>query len=213
MKKIAVFDKNFKEVKNIELQDNVFDIQPRETLIHQVVVSMLSNLRRSTAHTKTKAEVRGGGKKPWKQKGTGRARAGSSRSPLWIGGGITFGPRNLINWQKKINQKMRQKAFCMLLTNKVDNNLLIVLDNMDFEQKTKAVNEFISKASLSGKKVLFCLDTKNEFIEKAIRNIEDVRVTSNVSVLDLLKYNNIVMTESLLNRINGKYSELGFKNK
>ncbi len=213
MKKIAVFDKNFKEVKNIELNDNVFDIQPKETLIHQVVVSMLSNIRRSTAHTKTKAEVRGGGKKPWKQKGTGRARAGSRRSPLWTGGGITFGPRNLINWQKKINQKMRQKAFCMLLTNKIDNNLLVVLDSMDFDKKTKAVNEFINKASLLGKKVLFCLDVKNEDIERSIRNIENVKVTSNVNVLDLLKYNNIILTEALLNRINEKYSQLNFKNK
>ncbi len=213
MKKIAVFDKNFKEVKNIELKDNVFDIQPKETLIHQVVVSMLSNLRRSTAHTKTRAEVRGGGKKPWKQKGTGKARAGSIRSPLWVGGGVTFGPRNLINWQKKINQKMRQKALCMLLTNKVDNNLLVVLDNMDFEQKTKIVSEFINKANLSGKKVLFCLDSKNESIEKSMRNIENVKVASNLNFLDLLKYNNVVMTENLLNKINDKYSQLNFKNK
>lgn len=212
MKKIAVLDKNLKEVKSIDLNDNVFDIQPKETLIHQVVVSMLSNLRRSTAHTKTKAEVRGGGKKPWKQKGTGRARAGSRRSPLWIGGGITFGPRNVINWQKKINQKMRQKAFCMVLTNKLDNNLITVVENFDFD-KTKSVNDFINKANFAGKKTLFCLDTKNEAAERVIRNIENVKVTSNLNVLELLKSTNIVMEEALLNRINEKYSKLNFKNK
>lgn len=212
MKKIAVFDKNLKEVKNVELNDNVFDIQPKETLIHQVVVSMLSNLRRSTAHTKTRSEVRGGGKKPWKQKGTGRARAGSTRSPLWVGGGITFGPRNIINWQKKINKKMRQKAFCMALTNKIDNNLMLVVSDADFG-KTKLVSEFIEKANLAGKKVLFCLDSKNESVEKAIRNIENVKVTSNINVLDLLKHSNVILTEALLNKINENYSKLNFKNK
>ena len=159
MKQIAVFDKNLKEVKNIDLSDNVFDIKPNEALIHQVSVSMLSNLRRPLAHTKTRSEVSGGGKKPWRQKGTGRARQGSIRSPLWVGGGITFGPRNVRNFSQKINDKMRQKAFCMLLTNKVDNNLLMVIDNLNFDKpKTKDVLNIIDNSKFNLLKLLASLD-------------------------------------------------------
>ncbi|HOC96197.1 MAG TPA: 50S ribosomal protein L4 [bacterium] len=215
MKQIAVFDKNLKEVKNIDLSDNVFDIKPNEALIHQVSVSMLSNLRRPLAHTKTRSEVSGGGKKPWKQKGTGRARQGSIRSPLWVGGGITFGPRNVRNFSQKINDKMRQKAFCMLLTNKVDNNLLMVIDNLNFDKpKTKDVLNIIDNSKFKGQKsVLFVVNKKDDNVYKAVRNIEGFKIKTCINVLDLLKYKNVIMDEPTITSINERYSKLNFKNK
>lgn len=215
MKQIAVFDKNLKEVKNIDLSDNVFDIKPNESLIHQVSVAMLANLRRPLAHTKTRSEVSGGGKKPWKQKGTGRARQGSIRSPLWVGGGITFGPRNVRNFSQKINDKMRQKAFCMLLTNKVDNNLLMVIDNLNFDKpKTKDVLNIIDNSKFKGQKsILFVVNEKNDNVYKAVRNIEGFKIKTCINVLDLLKYKNVIMDESTIISINERYSKLNFKNK
>ncbi len=215
MKQIAVFDKNLKEVKNIDLSDNVFDIKPNEALIHQVSVSMLSNLRRPLAHTKTRSEVSGGGKKPWRQKGTGRARQGSIRSPLWVGGGITFGPRNVRNFSQKINDKMRQKAFCMLLTNKVDNNLLMVIDNLNFDKpKTKDVLNIIDNSKFKGQKsVLFVVNKKDDNVYKAVRNIEGFKIKTCINVLDLLKYKNVIMDEPTITSINERYSKLNFKNK
>ncbi|MBP8689056.1 50S ribosomal protein L4 [Patescibacteria group bacterium] len=215
MKQIAVFDKNLKEVKNIDLSDNVFDIKPNEALIHQVSVSMLSNLRRPLAHTKTRSEVSGGGKKPWRQKGTGRARQGSIRSPLWVGGGITFGPRNVRNFSQKINDKMRQKAFCMLLTNKVDNNLLMVIDNLNFDKpKTKDILNIIDNSKFKGQKsVLFVVNKKDDNVYKAVRNIEGFKIKTCINVLDLLKYKNVIMDEPTITSINERYSKLNFKNK
>jgi len=215
MKQIAVFDKNLKEVKNIDLSDNVFDIKPNEALIHQVSVSMLSNLRRPLAHTKTRSEVSGGGKKPWRQKGTGIARQGSIRSPLWVGGGITFGPINVRNFSQKINDKMRQKAFCMLLTNKVDNNLLMVIDNLNFDKpKTKDVLNIIDNSKFKGQKsVLFVVNKKDDNVYKAVRNIEGFKIKTCINVLDLLKYKNVIMDEPTITSINERYSKLNFKNK
>ena len=215
MKKISVFDKNLKEIKNIELNDNVFSIKPNENLIHQVMVSMLSNLRRALANTKTRGEVRGGGKKPWKQKGTGRARHGSTRSPIWSGGGITFGPRSNRNFFKKVNEKMKKRAFCMLLTNKIDNNLLLVVENLTFEKpKTKEILSFIEKAKFESKtSVLFALGAKDENTFKAIRNIPGFKAKVYINVLDLLKYKNVVMTETVIKDINERYGKFDFKNK
>jgi len=213
MKKISVFDKNLKEIKSIELNDSVFSIKSNENLIHQVMVSMLSNLRRALAHTKTKGEVRGGGKKPWKQKGTGRARHGSSRSPIWAGGGVTFGPRSDRNFFKKINDKMKQKALCMILTNKIDNNLLLVVDTLSFK-KTKEVLGFVESTKLENKKsVLFVLENKDENTFKAIRNIDGFKAKIYINVLDLLKYRNIIITETAITSINERYGKLNFKNK
>jgi len=215
MKKIAVFDKNLKEIKNIELNDNVFSIEPNENLIHQVMVSMMANLRRAIAHTKTRSDVSGGGKKPWKQKGTGRARHGSIRSPLWAGGGITFGPRNNRNFSQKINNKMRQKAFCMLLTNKLNNDLILVVDNLTFDKpKTKDILNFVNNSKFNDKKsVLFVINQKDENVYKAVRNINTFKVKTSINVLDLLKYKNIVVDEASINLINERYSKLDFKNK
>lgn len=141
-----VYNQKSEETGKHELSDKVFGVKANIGLIHQAVVAQMGNQRQVLAHTKGKSEVRGGGKKPWKQKGTGRARAGSSRSPIWIGGGITFGPRSDQNFSKRINKKMRQKALVSVLSNKVKNESFVILDKFEIkEYKTKKFNDIISK--------------------------------------------------------------------
>ena len=198
MKKIAVFDKNLKEIKNIELNDNVFSIEPNENLIHQVMVSMMANLRRAIAHTKTRSDVSGGGKKPWKQKGTGRARHGSRRSPIWKGGGVTFGPTKERNFKKEINKKMKRKALMMVLSAKAKNDLLLILDKIVLEKnKTKLMAEIIKKL-LNDKSSLIALPKKEENIIRAANNLPKIQVTEtrNLNCLDLLSFKYLIMPKA-----------------
>ena len=143
--KIKVYNQAAEPVKDLELSANIFNVEASHELLHQAMVAQMANSRQVLAHTKDRSEVSGGGKKPWKQKGTGRARAGSSRSPIWIGGGVTFGPTKDRNFKKKINQKMKQKAIFMVLSDRVKNNALVVLDSLELaEFKTKKFNEILS---------------------------------------------------------------------
>ena len=128
--KAQVFRQTGEKIKELELNAKIFGVEVKESVVHQVIVAQMANSREAIAHTKLKSEVRGGGKKPWAQKGTGRARHGSSRSPIWVGGGVTFGPRNIRNFSQKINKKMKTKALFMCLSDKVANNLLTVLDDV-----------------------------------------------------------------------------------
>ena len=139
MSKVNIYNQKAETVGELELDAKVFAVKPNEALVHQAVVAQLANERQVLAHTKDRSEVRGGGKKPWRQKGTGRARQGSIRSPQWIGGGIVFGPLKTRNFSLKINKKMKQKAMFMALSDKLASNDLIVLDNLEMkESKTKA---------------------------------------------------------------------------
>ena len=159
MAKLNIYNQKAEKTGDIEVSDKVFGVKMSEALIHQAVVAQMANERQVIAHTKGRAEVRGGGKKPWKQKGTGRARAGSSRSPIWIGGGVTFGPTKERNFSKKINKKMKQKALLMAISDRVKNGEIIVLDNLDTEEfKTKVFDGIL----------------KN--IEKNILNIEKKKI-------------------------------------
>ena len=138
--KAQVFRQTGEKIKALELNAKIFGVEVKESVVHQVIVAQMANSREAIAHTKLKSEVRGGGKKPWAQKGTGRARHGSSRSPIWVGGGVTFGPRNIRNFSQKINKKMKTKALFMCLSDKVANNLLTVLDDVKIETgKTKEI--------------------------------------------------------------------------
>lgn len=142
--KIKIYNQKAESVGDMNLSDKIFSVKVNENLVHQVMVTQMANERQVLAHTKDRSEVRGGGAKPWRQKGTGRARAGSSRSPIWIGGGITFGPRKDRNFKKKINKKMKQKAMLMVLSDKVKNNSLVVLDKLEMkEYKTKMFAEML----------------------------------------------------------------------
>ena len=143
--KIKVYNQAAESTKDLELNAKIFGVKANGGLLHQVAIAQQANARQVLAHTKDRSEVSGGGKKPWKQKGTGRARVGSSRSPIWIGGGITFGPTKNRNFKKKINQKMKQKALFMALSDKLATNSLVILDNLEFtEFKTKKFNTLLT---------------------------------------------------------------------
>ncbi len=146
MPKVTVYNQDGAIVGSQELSDEVFGVKPKDALIHQVVTAMMANKRQVLAHTKGRSEVRGGGKKPWRQKGTGRARHGSIRSPLWVGGGITFGPTKERNFKQKINDKMRRKAILMGLSDRVSDGKMVLLDKIELDEfKTKKIAMIIEK--------------------------------------------------------------------
>ncbi len=216
----TVYNQNAEKISEQELNPDVFEVKINESLVHQAVVAQMSNERQVLAHTKDRSEVHGGGRKPWKQKGTGRARAGTSRSPIWIGGGITFGPRKDKNFSKKINIKMKKQALIMVLSDKAKHNALILLDKIEFpEAKTKKANEIFSNLE---KKVLQTDDkekTKRSFLvlinkkddntNRAISNLKDVEVArlENINVVDLLKYKNLVLTVDGVKQLEKIYSK------
>lgn len=146
MPKINIYNQKGEKTGDVKLSEKIFGMEVNEALVHQAVVTQMGKERQVLAHTKGRADVRGGGKKPWKQKGTGRARAGSSRSPIWIGGGVTFGPLKTRNFSKKINKKMKQNAIFMVLSDRVTDNRLIALDEFKTDEfKTKNVIAIIEK--------------------------------------------------------------------
>lgn len=174
--KLNVYNQKAEVVSEIELADKIFGLRPNLPLIHQVVVAQLANQRQVLAHTKDRSEVRGGGRKPWRQKGTGRARAGSSRSPLWIGGGVVFGPTKNRNFKKKINRKMRQNALFMTLTDKIQNHQLVILDKLETNEfKTKLMAELIT--ALENKLFIPAIDQKKVNANK-ISETEKVKKAS-----------------------------------
>ena len=185
--KTQVFSQTGEKVKEVELNPAIFDIPVKENVVHQVVTAQLANSRIIIADTKDRSEVRGGGRKPWRQKGTGRARHGSIRSPLWVGGGVTFGPTKERNFKKKINKKMKTKALFMCLSDKVNNNLLILLDKLNLEKgKTKEIVEVIK--NLNNKEILKLKEVKKkqkqekEKEQKDEKNKKDVNKEKDLSV-------------------------------
>jgi large subunit ribosomal protein L4 len=174
------------------LDPAVFGVTPKIGLIHQTVVAQKANVRQILAHTKDRGEVRGGGRKPWKQKGTGRARHGSIRSPLWVGGGITFGPTKERNFKQKINKKAKRKALLMCLSDKVANEKLLLLDNLNLpEIKTKLMAKILENLPCKGKTTLIALpETDSDKIIKSAENLPKIRTIEarNLNVADLLTY-------------------------
>lgn len=185
-----VYNLKGEKAGTIDLPNDIFGVAINADLLHQVVVGQQSNARHPIAHTKTRGEVRGGGRKPWKQKGTGRARHGSTRSPIWVGGGVTFGPRNDRNFEKKINKKMKQKALLMALSGKAKDGQLVIFEDMDAtEGKTKVMANAIAKVSKIGKpKTLFVLNPENKKAWLASRNCAFSKVISvnTLNVVDIL---------------------------
>jgi len=202
-----VYTQDGKESGKVKLPEDVFNLPWNSDLVHQVVVSMESNARVTVAHTKDRSEVSGGGKKPWKQKGTGRARHGSIRSPLWIGGGVTHGPRNEKNFKKKINKKMKIKALYVVLSEKLRNNEILFLNDIKLEKtKTKIANQILfaiskisgfSKLSENRKSIMYLIMPKrNKIIEKSFNNLLQVVLgeTRNINPVELLKHKYLVIT-------------------
>jgi len=194
--KITVYNQNSEEVGTTLLPKEIFNIPVNPDLVHQVAVSQLANRRKVIAHTKGRGEVRGGGRKPWRQKGTGRARAGSIRSPLWRGGGVTFGPTKERVFKKRIPKKMRRKVLFMVLSGKVKNNLLILLDKLKIEQpKTKLMVEILKKLPGKERSILIVLPDYDKKIILATRNLPGVDTiwARNLNALDLLSFKYLIM--------------------
>ncbi len=207
MPKIEVYDINGKKVKEVELKNEVFGIEPNEAVVHSVLVNFLANQRQGTQSTKTRSEVSGGGKKPWRQKGTGRARQGSIRAPQWIKGGIALGPKPR-SYKYTVNKKERQLAIKSLLSSKVLENNLVVVDSLPLKEiKTKEMVKALSNLKVEGK-ALIMLPEKNENVQKSARNIEGVKTTlvGTINVYDLLKYNKLVLTLDTVKKLEEVYA-------
>ena len=207
MPKIDVYNIEGKKVSDIELADSVFGIEPNEKIVHSVLVNYMANQRQGTSNTKTRAEVSGGGRKPWKQKGTGRARQGSIRSPQWFKGGIALGPKPR-DYSYRVNKKERRLAVRSVLSSKVLENNLVVVDAMNFDAiKTKNMVSALSNLKVEGK-TLIVLPEKNENVQKSARNIEGVKTSlvNTINVYDLLKYNKLVLTVDAVKSLEEVYA-------
>ena len=206
MPTIDVLDMKGNVVGNAELSERVFGIEPNEAVVHQVVVAQLANKRQGTKSAKTRAEVRGGGKKPWRQKGTGRARSGSSRSPVWVGGGVVFAPKPC-DYSKKVNKKVRNLAMRSVFSAKAADTELRVVDSIALEApKTKSVVEMLS--AIDAKKALIVTPEKIDNVYLSARNIPKVAATtvSELNVYDMLKYDILVLTKDALDKIEEVYA-------
>ena len=207
MPKIDVYSIEGKKVNEVELNEAVFGIEPNEAVVHSVLVNFLANQRQGTQNTKTRAEVRGGGRKPWRQKGTGRARQGSIRAPQWIKGGIALGPKPR-SYYYTVNKKERRLAIKSMLSSKVLENQLVVVDSIEMKEiKTKEMVKVLNNLKVEGK-TLMLLSEKNENVQKSARNIEGVKTTlvNTINVYDLLKYKNLVVTLDTVKKLEEVYA-------
>lgn len=208
--KYPVYNQEGKEAGAINLPKDVFEVQMNADLVHQVFIAHTANQRQNSAHTKNRGEVRGGGRKPWRQKGTGRARHGSIRSPLWRGGGVTFGPRNEKNWERDIPKKMRKKALFMVLSEKAKNSTLVILDKMEMEKpKTKEMAIMIKKLPVqNGSRLVLYTDGNNK-IFLAARNIAKTGASEarNLNIVDLLNYKYLLISKEGIKEIEAIFSK------
>ena len=209
MSKIKVYNMDGKVVSERELAAKPFAVKVDASLVHLAAEAQMANARTASGHTKTRGEVRGGGKKPWKQKGTGRARHGSIRSPIWKGGGITFGPRSDRNFSKKINRKTKKVAMAMALTDKAKSDAILALDAVSAENgKTKTMAGMLKKLPV-GRKVLLVLPQSDKMAVRASRNLKNLwTVTAgDMSLVDVLKADTIVAPVATLDLIEKGYSK------
>lgn len=218
--KISVYNSNGEKSKDIEINQRIFGVKPKIEVIHQVVVAQQANARRVLADTKDKSEVRGGGKKPWRQKGTGRARHGSIRSPLWKGGGVTFGPTSDRNFTKGVNKKQRQLAMAMCLSDKVAGNSFLVFEKIELATgKTNDLKNLITniKTKISSikdnKKFLLVLDKNDQNIMRAVKNLDkvDIILADSLNCVDILNHDTILTSEKAVDKIDKHYKKVSVK--
>ena len=206
---VDIYNQQNNKVDKMELPDNIFNIKWNPDLVWQTAMVMNANRRQILAHTKDRGEVKGGGKKPWRQKGTGRARAGSIRSPLWKGGGVTFGPTKERNFKRKINKKMRRLAFFSLISKKIKDSELKIIDSLDINSfKTKEAIKIIN-AMFPEKKSLVVVSQKDNLnLKRAFRNIEKAKYlpVNILNVLDLLNYKYILIEKEAIERFSHQSS-------
>ena len=206
MANVSVYNIEGKEVGTMELNDAVFGVEVNEHLVHLAVVNQLANNRQGTQKAKTRSEVSGGGRKPWRQKGTGHARQGSTRSPQWTGGGVVFAPTPR-EYTFKINKKEKRAALKSALTSRVQENKLIVLDELKFDAiKTKNMKAVLD--ALNVKKALVVINENDQNVVLSARNIADVKtaLTNTINVYDILKYNTVVVTKAAVATIEEVYA-------
>ena len=206
MAKVSVYNIEGKEVGTIDLNDAVFGVEVNEHLVHMAVVSQLANKRQGTQKAKTRSEVSGGGRKPWRQKGTGHARQGSTRAPQWTGGGVVFAPTPR-DYSFKLNKKERRVALKSALTSRVEEKKFIVVDEINFDEiKTKKFQDVLNNLSVS--KALVVLEDGNKNAELSARNIADVKTakTNTINVYDILKYNTVIATKAAVQAIEEVYA-------
>ena len=207
MPKVDVYDIKGKKVSDVELAEAIFGIEPNEAIVHSVLVNYLANQRQGTQSTKTRAEVRGGGRKPWRQKGTGRARQGSIRAPQWIKGGIALGPKPR-SYSYTVNKKERRLALKSILSSKVAENELTVVDKLEVKEiKTKTMVKALADLKVEGK-TLIVLPENNQNVFMSARNIDGVKTIAlnNINVFDLLKYNNLVLPLDTVKKLEEVYA-------
>ena len=207
MPTIDVYNVEGKKVNTVDLKEEIFGIEPNEAVVHSVLINFLANQRQGTQSTKTRSEVSGGGRKPWRQKGTGRARQGSIRATQWIKGGIALGPKPR-SYTYRVNKKEKRLAIKSLLSSKVLENQLVVIDELPFKEiKTKQMVSALEKNKVEGK-TLIMLPEKNEAVQKSARNIEGVKTTlvGTINVYDLLKYNKLVLPLETVKKLEEVYA-------
>ena len=206
MAKVSVYNIEGKEVGTIELNDAVFGVEINEHLVHMAVVNQLANNRQGTQKAKTRSEVSGGGRKPWRQKGTGHARQGSTRSPQWTGGGVVFAPVPR-DYSFKMNKKEKRAALKSALTSRVEENKFIVVDELNFDEiKTKKFQAVLNNLNVN--KALVVLEDGNKNVEISAKNIPDVKTahTNTINVYDILKYNTVIATKAVVAAIEEVYA-------
>ena len=206
MANVAVYNIEGKEVGTMELNDAVFGVEVNEHLVHMAVVNQLANKRQGTQKAKTRSEVSGGGRKPWRQKGTGHARQGSTRSPQWTGGGVVFAPVPR-DYSFKMNKKEKRAALKSALTSRVEENKFIVVDELNFDEiKTKKFQAVLNNLNVN--KALVVLEDGNKNVEISAKNIPDVKTarTNTINVYDILKYNTVIATKAVVAAIEEVYA-------
>jgi large subunit ribosomal protein L4 len=209
MKKVDIYNLEGKKIADMELSEKVFGFAKNDALVHQVYVAQAANRRSGNAHTKIRSEVSGGGKKPWKQKGTGNARTGSIRNPIWRGGGIIFGPLKEKNYTKGINAKMKQKALLTVLSQKAEMGKIRVIDSLQMDEpKTKKVVTMLKNIGID-KSVLFGLSKGESDSYKAVRNIAKTNVieTTKFNVYELLNTEYVVLSKESLQQLDNQYAQ------
>ncbi|HBO99965.1 MAG: 50S ribosomal protein L4 [Candidatus Uhrbacteria bacterium GW2011_GWF2_41_16] len=210
MAKVTLYNQEGSNIGELNLNPVLFEVAPQMALIHQAVVVQQANARQVIAHTKGRSEVRGGGRKPWKQKGTGRARHGSTRSPIWVGGGVTFGPTNERNFHLKMNRQSRRKALAMSLTEKVQQNRLVAIDSLQLElAKTKNAIAILNKLPLAGKKTLVVVEPENRLFSRATRNLPHITPISakSLNIVDVLAHEYVLASREAIDVLVQTYSK------
>lgn len=208
--KVKVYNLEGKETGEMNLSDSVFGVKVKADVVHGVFTAQTNNQREPWADTKSKGEVRGGGKKPWAQKGTGRARHGSIRSPIWKGGGVTFGPLSIRNYKTKINKKTKRLALKMCLSDRAQNNALVVVEDFNFaEPKTKLFVNFLKVLPVKAKSFLLLTPGKNDTVLRMTKNLKSVKTVraEDLSVMDLLSKSTVLISKAGVETVEKVFSK------